>query len=222
MQSKQAIPKSAILAVLSQIPVASAFSTFCTEFVNSQWQERIENWQKEVIDKFSKLDEDMELKIKQTSNFANILATAQQNAMKDIEEDKIKFYVASTINSIKNENFDNIKVHIFLNTLSNFTILHIKTLEYFQNPHESHFKPETNQFSIQKSTDRIKIHLRQDCPEIIKNEGLLRIIIKDLYQAQMLKVQSIDDIIISHTIDKQTTYLADEFLYFISLHEVKK
>ena len=82
------IGKAGALALLSQIPIASAFSTFVNEFVNSQWQERIELWQKEVINKFSILDEKMQEIIEHQKNFASILATAQQNALTDIEEGK--------------------------------------------------------------------------------------------------------------------------------------
>lgn len=204
------------LALLSLYPATSAFATFCNEFVNSKLQDRVEKWQEEVIKEFSKLDEKTETKIRESQNFASILATAQQNAIKDIEEDKVAFYVASVINAIKNENMDNVKIHMFLNALSEFTILHIKTLEYFKIQHKCLFKHSLNEFGITSSKDRLICHLKKDCPDIISNESLLKLVVVELYNSQMLKIQKLEDIIISSVIDKQTTYFGEEFLHFIS------
>ena len=72
------IGKMGALALLSQMPVVSAFSKFFEDYVNSNWQKRIELWKEETIKRLSKLDQDMEQKIRDMSNFANILATAQR------------------------------------------------------------------------------------------------------------------------------------------------
>jgi len=204
-------------ALLSQVPIVSAFATFCNEFVNSKWQDRIEKWQEEVIKKFSQLDEKTETKIRESQNFASILATAQQNAIKDIEEDKVKFYVASVVNAIKNEDIDNVKTHMFLNALSDFTILHIKMLEYFKTEHKYLHKNSSNVFGVLSRIEEIKAHLEKDCPEIIMDESLSKLVLIELFNAQMLKIQNLEDINISTNIKKQTTIFGDEFLNFISI-----
>lgn len=122
------IGKNAALALLSQIPVVSAFSKFFEDFVQDSWQERIELWKEEVVKRLAQLDKEMEQKIRETSNFANILASAQRGALEDIEEDKVSLYANAVINAIKNERIDNTKKHIFLNLLRDFTSLHIQVL----------------------------------------------------------------------------------------------
>lgn len=52
-------------------------------------------------------------KIRDISNFANILASAQRGALEDIEKDKVALYANAVINSIKNENYNDTKKHIF-------------------------------------------------------------------------------------------------------------
>lgn len=43
------IGKNATLAVLSQLPIISAFSKFFEDFVQDTWQERIDLWKETVV-----------------------------------------------------------------------------------------------------------------------------------------------------------------------------
>ena len=67
--------------------------------------------------------------------------------MSDIEEDKVGLYANAVINSIKNENIDNTKTHIFLNILKELSYLHLQVLKEIQSfvPSSSF---EMNQFEI--------------------------------------------------------------------------
>ena len=81
---KKKIGKNVALAVLSQIPIASAFGKFFEDFVQEGWQERIDLWKEEIIKRLSQLDAEIENKIKKTFNFASILASAHRGALEDI------------------------------------------------------------------------------------------------------------------------------------------
>lgn len=129
--SKEAkkIGKNAALALLSQVPIASAFSKFCEDFVKDNWQERIDLWKEQIIARLAQLDSEVEQKIRETANFANILASAQRGALEDIEEDKVVLYANAVINAIKSESYNDTKKHIFLNILRDCTLLHIEILK---------------------------------------------------------------------------------------------
>ena len=127
------IGKNVALAVLSQFPVVSAFSKFCEDYVQDGWQERIDLWKEEVTKRLAQLDAEMEQKIRETSNFASILATAQRGALEDMEEDKVTLYANAVINAIKNEDIDNTQKHIFLNILRKYSHTHIKILHFINN-----------------------------------------------------------------------------------------
>ena len=96
------IGKNAALALLSQVPVVSAFSKFFEDFVQDNWQERIDLWKEQIIARLAQLDSEVEQKIRETANFANILASAQRGALEDIEEDKVVLYANAVINAIAN------------------------------------------------------------------------------------------------------------------------
>ena len=213
------IGKAGALALLSQIPIASAFSTFVNEFVNSKWQERIELWQKEFIDRISNLDKKIERLIKQQKNFASILATAQQNALTEFEEEKIPLYVNSVINSIKSEKIDNTKIHIFINMLKDFTNLHLKVLNFLSNPPKEAWgfngAVQTEIFNKPKTI----LDLFKKENSNINDFSMINIITEDLYKKSLITIDSLNgnnSFLHSGKFNKKTTHLGDEFLKFIN------
>lgn len=208
------IGKMGALALLSQMPVVSAFSKFFEDYVNSNWQKRIELWKEETIKRLSKLDQDMEQKIRDMSNFANILATAQRGALEDIEEDKVGLYANAVINAIKNEEIDNTKTHIFLNMLRDFTKLHIEVLQELAlldngiHPNLCHGRDSY-----------IKQRIREKNPQLIEDIGMFRLTALELQQKGLCVVTVIDMADNSDYNNVITTSLGQEFLQFIAEQE---
>lgn len=201
------IGKCGTLALLSQIPVVSAFSKFCEDFVHSSWQERIDAWQKEVVKQFSELDTDMEQKIRETSNFASLLASTQRAALEDPEEDKLSLYVSSVINAIKNEKFTDVKKHIFLNFLRDFSLLHIQVLQFISTEDKPRIDVRPNGLYVHTDLHR-NLH-RQ-----FKDKDTVKVIISDLANRMLIYTVSNDR-------EKPTeiTDLGLEFLNFIMEQE---
>ncbi|WP_242349375.1 hypothetical protein [Mucispirillum schaedleri] len=67
------IVKAGAKAILSQIPVASAFTIFLDEYINSNWQERVNMVQEDIMKQLSKIDENIRKKIAETDNIASPL-----------------------------------------------------------------------------------------------------------------------------------------------------
>lgn len=210
------IGKNAALALLSQVPVVSAFSKFFEDFVQDNWQERIDLWKEEVVKRLAQLDTKMEQKIKETSNFANILASAQRGALEDIEEDKVALYANAVINAIKNENIDDTKKHIFLNMLRDFTVLHVETLKFFNHPNQRAAGFQNHVSLGMRSTYDVIVELNNT---IDGGEDVLDAVMQDLKTKSMLTIGRMDNIQMSFGIPKLTTSLADEFLAFIAEQE---
>lgn len=208
------IGKMGALALLSQMPVVSAFSKFFEDYVNSNWQKRIELWKEETIKRLSKLDQDMEQKIRDMSNFANILATAQRGALEDIEEDKVGLYANAVINAIKNEEIDNTKTHIFLNMLRDFTKLHIEVLQ------ELALLDNGIHPNLRHGRDSyIKQRIREKNPQLIEDIGMFRLTALELQQKGLCVVTVIDMADNSDYDNVITTSLGQEFLQFIAEQE---
>lgn len=218
------IGKNVALAVLSQIPVVSAFSKFCEDFVLDDWQERIDLWKEEVVKRLAHLDTEMEQKIRETSNFASILASAQRGALEDMEEDKVALYANAVINAIKNEDIDNTKKHIFLNMLRDFTKLHIEILRFYSEIKEKIkvLRPGIH-FSLAIENTENWYNTAYKCePELFRNKTLCMVAYEELVFRKLLKNNG--DVLTDGTTfsvypAKQTTQLADEFLAFIAEQE---
>ena len=226
-KSVKKIGQLGALAILSQIPVVAAFSKFFEDFVQDDWQERIDLWKESVIQRLSLLDKEMEQKIRETSNFASILATAQRGALEDMEEDKVALYVNAVVNSIKNEDIDDTKKHIFLNMLRNFTLLHIRILSFFSNIETNMKKryPDTLFIRAQEAEEKwheiVHLIMAQEDKNICKNIVLYKKIYAELLRTDLLKGNNLSysdgySLIFPA---KQTTILADEFLEFINEHK---
>lgn len=219
------IGKHLALAVLSQIPVVSAFSKFCEDFVQDSWQERIDLWKEEVVKRLAQSDAEMEQKIRETSNFASILASAQRGALEDMEEGKVALYANAVINAIKNESIDDTKKHIFLNMLRDFTKLHIEILKFYNEIEEKIkiLRPEIPfRFAIGERPERWYDIAYKWEPTLFQNKTLCTMAYEELVFRKLLKHNG--DVLTDGTAfnicpAKQTTKFADEFLAFISEQE---
>lgn len=214
--------KSLAVAGLSQVPIVSAFATFVEEYANLSWQERIETAQKIILDKVAQQGKQFEQRSRDRSNFASVLGNAYQSALTDVDENKVPLYANAFINAINREALENTKVHIFLNLLRDFSILHIKVLRYFSTTHKEtyYIQQHMNTFRMRSQEDVILDIIRQAAPDIAEDEYLLNTVMNDLYTKRVLQVPSLFELhkvgmSIDKTINKMTTKLGDEFLNFI-------
>lgn len=173
------------------------------------WQERIDLWKEEVIKRLSQLDAEMEQKIRETTNFANILASAQREALEDIEENKVSLYANAVINAIKNESIDDTKKHIFLNILRDCTLLHIEVLKEISKSKGPIVTIRPNGFH---SENPLFLDLRMN----YKDKELLEAVIKSLSEYHLTYVAAGK---IGATEPTIITDLGKEFLAFIAEQE---
>lgn len=209
--SKEAkkIGKNVALALLSQVPFVSAFSKFCEDFVQDEWQERMDLWKEEVVKRLAQLDVEMEQKIRETSNFASILASAQRGALEDIEKDKVTLYANAVINAIKNENIDDTKKHIFLNILRDFTLWHIDVLKEIA-------LSKGPKIFVRSNGIYSENHILSDLRTSFKDKELLEAVIKNLSENHLTYAVSDK---FGSTEPTMITDLGKEFLAFIAEQE---
>lgn len=196
-------------------PQGVALLTLANECFNSSGKLRQDKWNAEITSRIANMDKEIEQKIRETSNFASILASAQRGALEDMEEDKVALYANVVINSIKNESISDTEKHIFLNMLRDFTKLHIDTLKALSQQTSSTFAFGTNEtFEIWKS------YLKKRYPELLNDENVFDLVYAELVNLKMLNSNYVVyELLDNGTLAKKTTQLADEFLAFISEQE---
>lgn len=208
-------------AVMNSNPITGFVQTIYDEYASRQWQQRREKWEEVFEGKLKDIQNDVDfLKINSIPNFAQILANATQGAMSDIEEDKVGLYANTVINSIKNENVDNTKTHIFLNILRELSYLHLQVLKEIQSfvPSSSF---EMNQLEISDPKRRLLKQINQK----FNNNSLISIIIKNLFEKNLIEVEHLVDmhmrgsIVNDEYLPQALSPLGQEFLQFIAEQE---
>jgi hypothetical protein len=195
-------------AVMHSNPITGFVQTIYDEYASRQWQQRREKWEEVFEEKLKDIQNDVDFqKIMSIPNFAQILANAAQGAMSDIEEDKVGLYVNTVINTIKNEDINNTKTHIFLNLLRDCTLLHIEILTEI-----SKAKPPT---SYNNSASNLLMDLRMK----YKDDEFLEAILKNLSENHLIYTALKT---IGPTAPTILTDLGKEFLQFISEQDIKK
>ena len=188
-------------------PASLALLTLANECFNSSAKKRQEEWNKEIIKRIANIDKETEQKMMQMSNLASIVTTVQRNALEDVEENKISFYVNTIINSIKKEHLQDTQKHIFLNMLRDFTLLHIEILKRLK------IIQEKTQEPVNKNRpDYIIEYFQQNFPEIEIDENFYYII-ADLSNKNCCMISEgtgFDDI------NKILTKYGNDFLEFIN------
>lgn len=218
--------KALLNATAGTNPVSAFIATLYNDYFNEQWQERREIWEDTFEKKFKKLEVEIgKDRIRKVSNFASLFASATHAAMTDIEEDKVGLYANAVINVIKNENIDDVKRHIFLNMLRNFTRLHIDMLYFFQNIEQKIKKQNQNKMYGEvrvNNTNWFSCASKYN-PETFNNSNLYDLCYAELVSQKLLKHNNIgiSDHINEPYPSKQTTKLGDEFLAFITEQEAK-
>lgn len=214
--TKKNIIKAGVAGIATMIPGVNGLFEFYSTFCQSQSDERRDKVEEEFRQKFDDIQDDIK---NNPSNFA-IFLNAVKGAFEDISDEKIKNYVNALVSAIQNENFDNTKIHIFLNLLRKYSVLHIKVLEYFNH---SHSKRSNTGFQMNVSEPRsteqyIADIIGEEQPELARDISLLELAIKDLYADGLLLISKLDQLH-SPTLNgfsKKTTSFGEEFLNFIA------
>lgn len=116
------------------------------------------------------------------------------------------------------EKLDDVRVHIFLNLLREYSLLHIKVLQYFCQDHIKHQNAMSlNQFAPLSQEQCIIDIIQESESTLVTDIALLKIVVHELYEDGLLKISNIDQLYLIKLsgLNKCTEVLGDEFLAFI-------
>lgn len=212
-------------AVMNSNPITGFVQTIYDEYASRQWQQRREKWEEVFEEKLKDIQNDVDfLKINSIPNFAQILANATQGAMSDIEEDKVGLYANAVINSIKNEDIDNTKIHIFLNMLRKYSKLHLGILQKFSPTSGNNIYEILKDIFCKRSNyhdNDLDTQIKAIFHQKDKFNPVEYTIVNELYNDNLFSVQVSPEHISykESNLDIQITPLGQEFLQFIAEQE---
>ena len=213
---KKNIVKAGVAGISTMIPGINGIFEFYSTYCQEQSNERRNKVEEEFMQKFDDIQDYID---NNPSNFA-IFLNAVKSAFEDITDEKIKNYVNALVSAVQKEDLDNTKIHIFLNILRKYSVLHINVLEYFKYPHSKRSNNgfQMNVFEMRSTEQYIADIIREEKPELVNDIPLLEIVINELHADGLLlfsRLEQLHSPVLNGFI-KKTTPLGEEFLDFIT------
>lgn len=192
--------------VLSAIPCGALITNVFDAVKGGCLEKRKIKWQETVEKRLTTIEKTLE-EIGNNESFTTTLVKATEVAMKTASDEKIEYLANAVLNSAE-ISLEEEKMIIFLSLLDQYTVSHIKILDYFNNPKK--YGADASNYMMGSPKDI----LFQKLPEL--NTPLFNKMFKDLYQDGMVTSDSLNGTMTgSGMVAKRTSALGDEFLNFI-------
>lgn len=199
--------------VVGAIPYGSILVNVYDAIKGGCLDKRRKKWQATIEERLSHIEKTLD-DIGNNENFATTMIRTTEMAMKTSSEEKITYLANAVINSI-GINIEEEKMILFLALLDKYTVSHIKTINYFNNPKK--FGVYASNYYMGSPKDP----LFQTFPEL--NTPIFDKIFKDLYFDGLVTSDSLNSTMTANgMVAKRTSALGDEFLSFIINNSAKQ
>ncbi|HEY5593276.1 MAG TPA: hypothetical protein VIK55_19950 [Paludibacter sp.] len=125
-------------AGLGSIPLVGAVASELLQLlVTPPIERRRTKWMTEIGEKIQELETRNLLNLDELRTneiFIDVVLQTTQQALKTSENEKIEYYKNAIVNTAVGDNPELAEIQIFLNLISDFTVWHIKILNFFDNP----------------------------------------------------------------------------------------
>lgn len=208
-------------AGLGSIPlVGAAASELLTLIVAPPIESRRNAWLLSIGEKLRQLENEKRLDVAQLQSneqFIDAVLQATTFAIKTNDLEKVKALQNALINTALGESPDAVKSAIFLNLVNDFTSLHIKILDFVDNPEEWYSTRDRRPPNLMSGG---LITLIVDAyPDLKTKSDLVNIIWEDLKRAGFHRSGDLGTMMTSGgLLASRTTEMGREFLKFIRQH----
>jgi len=217
------VSNSIVKGLIGTIPVVGALATelFGLIVVPPLEKRRVE-WMNEIASRLKNLEDKHLLtleSLKDNEQFIDTILQTTTYVLKTSEEEKILAFQNALLNTALPEAPEKTKSQIFLNQLDNFTVWHIRILQFLDSPRQWFIKRgmQVPDISMGIGVNVLRV-LREAFPEIRSENTLIEIIIKDLANVGVVDGEDMRGMVSSPTsvLARRTTKFGQEFLDFIT------
>lgn len=198
-----------IKGIASTIPGVSIIMSAVSEMRTGIYKQRLEDWQRLVDERLSKLENTVVNNLPQNEKFATVMLTSAQLSLKT---DKIKSaLLANAVAYSATTNISEERIVILLNCIERYTISHLKLLRFLQNPKD--YNPRENMMMGSPMTIYNDYYPNRD-------KSLDNIIIRDLHSDGLIDTDSLNTTIsYDGCLSKRTTDLGDNMISFFGIEK---
>lgn len=213
------VAHSVTKGVIGTIPLIGTLASETFNLVvTPPLEKRRAQWMNEIALRLSELEDKQIIEIgslKDNEQFIDVLLQATTYAIKTSEKEKIKAFQNAIVNSAVGEVPGKTITQIFLNFLDNYTIWHIKILNFIDNPRQWFIN--ANQTPPNYMTASISDIIEVAFPELKGQDYLLEIIWRDLKSSGFHNTTDVKAMMSGDgTLSNRTTKFGKEFLKFIT------
>ncbi len=204
--------KGTVKGIVSTIPGGSILVSITEEIQNGIFQNRFEEWKKNVEERLVHLEDEVLNKLPQNDIFATVLLISAQLALKTNQE-KTKLLANAVANSATTKISEE-RVVILLNCIEKYTLSHLKLLRFLQNPKEYNLKEDISMGSPMKIYNNYYTQ---------RDKSLDNVIIRDLYADGLINTDSLNSTVSKNgMLEKRTTALGDDMIQFFGIIKYEK
>lgn len=197
--------------IASTIPGVSIVMSAVNEMQTGIYRQRLEEWQRLVEERLSKLENTVVNNLPQNGTFATVMLISAQLSLKT---DNIK--TALLANAVANSATTNIseeRIVILLNCIERYTLSHLRLLRFLQNPKE--YNPREDMLMGSPMTKYNDYYPNRD-------KSLDNIVIKDLYADGLIDTDSLNTTMtLNGCLSKRTTDLGDNMISFFGIEKIE-
>ena len=208
------VVKGAFEAALEQIPVVNFFVSAVGKVKDGVLQRRYDSWQEMVDERLATLEGAVLDTLGENETFTTAFVKTSELAAQSNEKKmeclaNALLYIAQ--NGIKED-----YMIIFLNDIAKYSLSHLMVMQYFNNPHDYYAEKK---FYEMPSPMTLYMDTYSIAP---KDEGLLRIIVRDLQNDGLLDAENLyNRTIPNYALAQRTTEMGRRFIDFFGLNDVE-
>ncbi len=213
--SAHAIVRSA----LGAIPGAgNAITELFNRIVTPPIEKRRDEWRQDIGERLQALEDTKSIsasKLSENEAFISTLFQASSIAIRNHENEKLESLKNAVVNTALIDSPDEAILQMFLQFIDILTVLHVRILRFFQNP--TRWLEAIGQEPTDFNHSSLKEILFQTFPRLNENNALVKLVLSDLTQRELLtndSVLSIESNI--GALNQRTTQFGDEFLTYIT------
>jgi hypothetical protein len=209
---------SIVKAGLGSIPgVGSVAVELFTALINQPLEKRRDEWMAQVGERLQELAEQDRINLEELQKndaFIDLLMNASQAAIRNSHKEKKAALLNAVMNAALNQSPDESLQQTFIRWIDGLTVWHLRLLSLFQSPTEW-AKKHKKQFA-RHVTHSLKLILEEAYPELKKENMLIEIVWRDLYQQGLINTDKLNAMMTGGGLSqRRTTDAGNEFLLFI-------
>ena len=200
-------------AILEQIPVVNFFVSAVGKVKNGVLQRRYDSWQEMVGERLATLEDAVFDTLVDNEIFATTFVKTTELVAKSNQ--KKMEVLANAVKYVSNNDVEEDYIVMFLKHIEGYSLSHLRLIRYFNNPSDYYIEKKSYEMpspmALYKDTYSISS----------RDEGLLRIVVRDLQNDGLLNGENLyDGTIPNYALAQRTTEMGRRFIDFFGLNDV--